>query len=1311
MAKIDSTNITDEDCDVNTSDEEKIQNFININQLEESEFSPIMSEIKWCRENLPKPKPKIRDKWYQNYSMGEKFEQDFDINFEKVTQVNIPVTHTPPPTKYAIGDTVSAIDAIKAKGSIQGFDIRPKIFDNLTKSWVLLDSGSCVSCHPPGPNDKIDPSLKLKAVNGAQIDTYGTKQMSLRINRKTYSIQAVVAAVPAPIFGWDIFQKYKLTLDWNDAGESILVDKKAQISTVLKHETVEKDSVPRIEEMSNNNTSHEAQLFEIQCMKRLDKFISAIQFNEDSEEPFMETTLPLKSDPDYGEEERENLEALKSVAEPYAQIIKKYPGILKTTFKNDPVHNIFHTIDTTGGKPVKSKVRPLLADSEKSIQGKQTWEEMERLGVIERVNPSELTEWSSSLHLVKKPSGKGWRVCVDFRPLNNQTKSESYPLPKLKSFTHQLKGAKLFSKIDLRSAFWNLAIHPNSVNKTCTLSPWGGAFVFKRLPFGLKNGPQAWMKFLNHVLSGIPGIFAYLDDLLLFSKTQEEHQTILEQVFKRLEENGLTLALDKCVFAQESVEYLGFEVTSSGLSPIKRKVDAVYNIPPPQTQKELLSFLGALNYFRLSLGGLVKNGKYKNAANLLQPLYSAATTKLPSKQKFKEVWENAPLLHEAFLDAKKLLINATKLGYQDPNLPLELYCDASDHSVGAVLMQVQSGKRVPLGYFSRHLPIEKTHWAVYRKELEAARSGIRYFIEEIYGRHCTIFSDHLPLVKAWEGQGFQLHDPVAQRALLEISQFTKDIKHISGNDNCGSDYFSRLPPPEKRGTVYTKNSIPVAALEGHKLEAVSPAVVNELQAECEEIREIKEGKCPPSAKFEDVKFGDYMLFCEVSGARPRPYLPQKLRLFVQKQLHFDHKGQKEAVNRLSSHYYWKDIRADTITFIKTCHGCQSTNASKTKPPHIGQFEEPDHRFTHCHLDIVGPLPPSKGYKYILTIKDRSTRLVQGIPLVTPTSEAIAEAFMLHWTSMFGIPSVCTSDRGSNLTSEMFKGLQDQLGIHVTHSPIYYPQTNGLIERSHQTLKNTIKATLIEMGDKYQKNWIYYLPWALLGIRSSFNKDLNTSPLEMTLGKHVQLPGTILADPQDIMKNEDINVDSLLKRLQMKDNRMAVPPSLNKPNPTVPTLPDFVSHVYVRQHNVKGLSPKYLGPFPVTSRPSRSTIEIKVGVNKQGLERREIRHISDTKVAYLREDATIATRPKRGRPSKNTSETVNTTSSNVIVNKPATNNKMSPNLDNDPPFHGFGTQSSIDYADPNKAGNLNDRAWSASPKEIQEINYQISRSNA
>ena len=144
--------------------------------------------------------------------------------------------------------------------------------------------------------------------------------------------------------------------------------------------------------------------------------------------------------------------------------------------------------------------------------------------------------------------------------------------------------------------------------------------------------------------------------------------------------------------------------------------------------KQLLQFLGALNYFRSSLKGFKKNGKFQNAANLLQPLYSAATINIPSKNRFKEIWTNSPILQQSFLDTKQLLIQAAELTHPDPNLPLALMTDASDHSIGSCLMQQEKGVWRPLGYMSRHLPLDKVKWSTCRKELLAAQAGMRYFM-------------------------------------------------------------------------------------------------------------------------------------------------------------------------------------------------------------------------------------------------------------------------------------------------------------------------------------------------------------------------------------------------------------------------------------------------------------------------------------------------------------------------------------------------------------------------------------------------------
>ena len=619
-----------------------------------------------------------------------------------------------------------------------------------------------------------------------------------------------------------------------------------------------------------------------------------------------------------------------------------------------------------------------------------------------------------------------------------------------------------------------------------------------------------------------------------------------------------------------------------------------------------------------------------NAANLLQPLYSAATVPMPPK-KFEEIWDNSPVLRQAFSDAKQLLVQAAELAHPDPSLPLALMTDASQHSIGAVLMQRKhSGKWSPLGYMSRHLSIDKVAWSTCRKELLAAQAGLRYFISEIYGRHCTIFSDHAPLVLAFKNpQGFQLHDPVAQRALMEIGQFTKDVRHIAGLKNTGSDFLSRIPQ-ETRGSAYQEPQ--VASLEGHKLIAMSPAVIGEAQSNCRETELIKAGRHPTSVTFQQVQFEDTELLSETSFSKPRPVLPKNLRSFVMKQMHYCHQGVKETVRHISSYYYWPEMKKEITSFVQSCHGCQSAKSSKAKPPHYGEFKVPDQRFSHCHVDIVGPLPESDGYKYILSIIDRTTRHLTAIPLAETSAKTCSQAFLLHYVALYGVPSACTSDQGKNFVSDLFQEMQRNLGIKINHTPIYWPQGNGLLERNHQSLKDSIKAQLVEMGELHKENWIKYLPWALLGRRTAFNKDLGTSSSELTLGTHIAVPGCILPDAF----NAEPNLNEILRKLQLKNNRAAVPTSSNTQKEVDPPS-ETVTHVYARQHDTRGLQTRYLGPFSVISRPSRSTLEIKVGLNKDGSDRTELRAWSDCKAAHLREGVQEASKPKRGRPPKKTVE--------------------------------------------------------------------------
>ena len=247
------------------------------------------------------------------------------------------------------------------------------------------------------------------------------------------------------------------------------------------------------------------------------------------------------------------------------------------------------------------------------------------------MDPSESNTWLSPVHFVPKGDGS-LRPVGDYRGLNAVTELDQYKLPHLRDYTHDIAGCKVFSKVDLRKAFHLICIAKEDQIKTCVTTPWG-MFNFKRLNMGMSNSAQAFQRLIDSVVADIPGCFAYLDDLLLYSKDKNSHLKLLDTVFKRLEDAGLSLALSKCSFGQDSLDYLGYKIDSSGLVPLPKKVEALQKFPQPTKQKELLAYLGALNYYRSSLPRLgpddsVASSVWRSPASVLDPLYKLATCKI-----------------------------------------------------------------------------------------------------------------------------------------------------------------------------------------------------------------------------------------------------------------------------------------------------------------------------------------------------------------------------------------------------------------------------------------------------------------------------------------------------------------------------------------------------------------------------------------------------------------------------------------------------------------------------------------------------------
>ena len=283
----------------------------------------------------------------------------------------------------------------------------------------------------------------------------------------------------------------------------------------------------------------------------------------------------------------------------------------------------------------------------------------------------------------------------DFRGLNDRTSLDTYPLPNIRHFASKIRGATVFSRVDMLKAFHLIPLDEDSQNKTTTLTPWG-AFRYKRLAMGLRNSGQSFQRLVDFVLRDMENIFVYMDDVLIYSKNEQDHLATLDELFRRLDQNGLTISLKKCLFGKEKLDFLGYQVSKTGITPLPKKVQAITEFPTPTKPKQLLGFLGAINYYRRSLPKF----KNKTPAEWLQPLYEVATKKL-TETAFIKIWTDQKL-QENFEVAKQLLVQACELCHPDPNNPIAITCDASKYAIGAVLEQFSEGKWMPLGFWSRH---------------------------------------------------------------------------------------------------------------------------------------------------------------------------------------------------------------------------------------------------------------------------------------------------------------------------------------------------------------------------------------------------------------------------------------------------------------------------------------------------------------------------------------------------------------------------------------------------------------------------------
>ena len=672
---------------------------------------------------------------------------------------------------------------------------------------------------------------------------------------------------------------------------------------------------------------------------------------------------------------------------------------------------------------------------------KRELERMEELGVISKID--EPTDWCSGMVVVPKANGDV-RICVDLTKLNESVCRERHIMPSVELTLGQLGEAKVFSKLDANSGFWQIKLAEESSKLTTFITPFG-RFRFNRLPFGITSAPEHYQKRMSAILAGIHGVVCMIDDVLVFGRTQEEHDKCLEAVLKRIQEAGGTLNRDKCEFATTGVKFLGQLVNAAGIRADPDKVNAILHMKDPTTVSEVRRFLGMANQLCKFTPTLAETAK---------PLRD-----LLSKQN-QWVWGDQQ--KQAVAAIKEELSTTPVLALYSADRDTVISADASSYGLGAVLTQKQpDGEWRPVGYASRALTPTEQRYAQIEKEALAVTWACERFAEYLIGMQFHIETDHKPLVPLLGLKNLDELPIRIQRFRMRLMRFHYTISHVPGKSLITADALSRAPvfhstqeDDEFRQEVNAYVNMVIKSLPAteQRLE-----MIKALQDEDETCKCIKQ-YCVNGWPGESAILGAAKPYLSVAAELTildgllmranRIVIPKVLWSDILDKLHSGHQGLTKCRERARQSVWWPGLSKQLEELIRNCPECSQDRFQHAEPLVPSTFP------TLPWEIIATDLFQWKGHTYLLIV-DYFSRYIEISKLTGETSAEVIR----HMKSIFarhGIPQRVMSDNGPQFASSLFKEFATEYGfVHCTSSP-RYPQANGEAERAVKTIKALLK---------------------------------------------------------------------------------------------------------------------------------------------------------------------------------------------------------------------------------------------------------------